>query len=199
MPRFTSRNNGTSPFIWCAAIICAIISIVVIFGGIVVFVGYIIIHPRVPVISVAGAHLDFLKYDIVGVMQTQITIVIRSENDNAKAHALFDETEFALSYEGKTIAYLRQSEFEVGKERSVDYHYVVQSYPIPLSPTMMEAIDFAVKKDVITFELKGGSKTRWRVGPLGSVKFECNLSCELRFRPSDHSYIPSPCTSSHKH
>ncbi|CAA7033813.1 unnamed protein product [Microthlaspi erraticum] len=197
MPRLTSRH-GTSPFIWCAAIICAIISIVVIFGGIVVFVGYMVIHPRVPIISVDGAHLDLLKYDIVGVMQTQLTIVIRAENDNAKAHALFDKTEFKLIYEGKTIAYLRQDEFEVDKERSVLSNYLVQSYPIPLNPTMMEAIDFAVKQDVITFQLKGGSKARWRVGPLGSVRFECNLSCELRFRPSDHSYISSPCTSAHK-
>nr|AAV68887.1 hypothetical protein AT5G45320 [Arabidopsis thaliana] len=61
MPRLTSRH-GTSPFIWCAAIICAIISIVVIVGGIIVFVGYLVIHPRVPIISVADAHLDFLKY-----------------------------------------------------------------------------------------------------------------------------------------
>ncbi|ESQ39657.1 hypothetical protein EUTSA_v10001032mg [Eutrema salsugineum] len=198
MPRLTSRH-GTSPFIWCAAIICAIISIVVIFGGIVVFVGYMVIHPRVPIISVTDAHLDFLKYDIVGVMQTQLTIIIRSENDNAKAHALFDDTVFALSYEGKTIAYLKQDEFEVDKERSMYAHFLVQSSPIPLNPTMMQAIDYAIKQDVITFELKGGSKTRWRVGPLGSVKFECNLSCELRFRPSDHSYIPSPCTSAHKH
>ncbi|KAL1212246.1 NDR1/HIN1-like protein 12 [Cardamine amara subsp. amara] len=197
MPRLTSRH-GTSPFIWCAAIICALISIVVIFGGIVVFVGYMVIHPRVPILSVADAHLDLLKYDIVGVMQTQLTIVIRAENDNAKANALFDENEFKLSYEGKPIAILKADRFEVDKERSIYNHYLVQSYPIPLSPTMMQAIDFAVKQDVITFELKGGSKTRWRVGPLGSVKFECNLSCELRFRPSDHIYIPSPCTSAHK-
>lgn len=120
-------------------------------------------------------------------MQTQITIVIRAENDNGKAHALFDETNFKLSYEGRTIAYLKQGEFEVGKEKSMDSHYVVQSYPIPLSTTMIQATDYAVKQDVITFELKGGSKSRWRVGPLGSVKFECNLSCELRFRPSDRS------------
>lgn len=131
-------------------------------------------------------------------MQTQLTILIRAENDNAKAHALFDKTEFKLIYEGKTIAYLRQDEFEVDKERSVLSNYLVQSYPIPLNPTMMQAIDFAIKQDVITFELKGGSKARWRVGPLGSVRFECNLSCELRFRPSDHSYISSPCTSAHK-
>ncbi|CAN8267446.1 unnamed protein product [Cochlearia groenlandica] len=197
MPRLTSRH-GTSPFIWCAAIICAIISIGVIIGGIVVFVGYMVIHPRVPIISVTSAHLDLLKYDIVGVMQTQISIVIRSENDNAKAHALFDETMFKLSYDGKTIAYLKDSEFEVDKETSRLSHYVVQSYPIPLNPMMMQAIDNAIKQDVITFELEGGSKTRWRVGLLGSFKFECNLRCRLRFRPSDHSYILSPCSSSHK-
>nr|VDD21707.1 unnamed protein product [Brassica oleracea] len=58
-----------------------------------------VIHPRVPIISVEYAHLDLLKYDIVRVMQMQLTIVIRTENDNAKAPALFDETNFKLSYE----------------------------------------------------------------------------------------------------
>ncbi|CAN8246030.1 unnamed protein product [Cochlearia groenlandica] len=198
MPRLASRH-GTSPFIWCAAIICSLITIAVIFGGIVIFVGYMVIHPRVPIISVADAHLDFLKYDVVGVLQMQITVGIRIENDNAKAHALFDDTKFILSYEDKPIAILVASEFEVDKERSLLLQYLVQSYPIPLNPTLMETVDYAIKQDVITFELKGGSKTRWRVGPLGSVKFECNLRCDLRFKPSDHSYIHSPCTSAHKH
>uniref|UniRef100_M4E8H8 Late embryogenesis abundant protein LEA-2 subgroup domain-containing protein n=1 Tax=Brassica campestris TaxID=3711 RepID=M4E8H8_BRACM len=179
MPRLSS-THATSPFIWCAGIICAIISIAVIIGGIVIFVGYMVIHPRVPIISVEYAHLDLLKYDIVGVMQTQLTIVIRAENDNAKAPALFDKTNFKLSYEGKIIAYLKQDEFVVAKEKSVFSHYVVQSSPIPLSTQMKQAIDYAIKQDVIVFELKGGSKARWRVGPIGSVKFECNLSCELR-------------------
>ncbi|KAJ0262716.1 Uncharacterized protein HA466_0032130 [Hirschfeldia incana] len=198
MPRLSS-THATSPFIWCAGIICAIISIAVIIGGVVIFAAYMVIHPRVPIISVESAHLDLFKYDIVGVMQTQLAIVIRAENDNGKAPALFDETNFKLSYEGKIIAYLKLHEFEVAKEKSVSYHYLVQSSPIPMSPSMREAIDYAFKQDVIVFELEGGSKARWRVGPVGSVKFECNLSCELRFRLSDHNYIPSRCTSAHNH
>ncbi|CAH8389436.1 unnamed protein product [Eruca vesicaria subsp. sativa] len=199
MPRLSS-THATSPFIWCAGIICAIISVAVIIGGIVIFAGYMVIHPRVPIISVQHAHLDLLKYDVAGVMQTQLTIVIRAENDNGKAPALFDKTSFKLSYEGKIIAYLKQDEFEVPKENSVLFHYVVQSSPIPLSSSsMVEAIEYAIKQDVIVFELKGGSKARWGVGPVGSVKFECNLNCDLRFRPSDHNYIPSRCSSAHKH
>ena len=61
MTRFSSRHS-TSPFIWCLAIICAIISVAVIIGGIAVFAGYMVIHPRVPILSVEYAHLDLLKY-----------------------------------------------------------------------------------------------------------------------------------------
>ncbi|CAN6969456.1 unnamed protein product [Brassica oleracea var. botrytis] len=104
-----------------------------------------VIHPRVPIISVEYAHLDLLKYDIVRVMQMQLTIVIRTENDIAKAPALFDETNFKLSYEGKIISYLKQDEFDVAKEKSVSSHYVVQSSPIPFSTAMMQDIDYAVK------------------------------------------------------
>ena len=75
----------------------------------------------------------------------QLTIVIRTENDIAKAPALFDETNFKLSYEGKIISYLKQDEFDVAKEKSVSSHYVVQSSPIPFSTAMMQDIDYAVK------------------------------------------------------
>lgn len=128
-------------------------------------------------------------------MQTQLTIAIRAVNNNVKTHALFDKTEFSLIYEGKTIANLTQDEFEVDKKSSVLYNYLVKAYPIQLNQRMMRVIDFAYKEDVITFALKGGSKARWRVGPLGWVQFRCNLSCGLRFRPSDQSYLASACTS----
>ncbi|XP_010536072.1 PREDICTED: uncharacterized protein LOC104811158 [Tarenaya hassleriana] len=198
MPKLASRQ-GTSIFVWCAAIICALISVAVIFGGIAVFVGYLVIHPRIPIISVVNAHLDLLRYDISRVMETQITIIVRAENDNEKAHATFEDTEFHLSFGGKYIAILKAAPFKVGKNSSLDFSYVVQSYPVPLGPTEMQMIDYALKQDVITFDLKGDSRTRWRVGPFGSVRFWCDLNCELNFRPSDHSYLRSPCSSSHKH
>lgn len=62
--RYVARPQGgrTHPLIWCAAIICAVIAVAVIVAGIIVFVSYIIVHPRIPIISVLSASLDTFRY-----------------------------------------------------------------------------------------------------------------------------------------
>ncbi|GAV90721.1 hypothetical protein CFOL_v3_34125 [Cephalotus follicularis] len=96
----SSRRRTTHPLIWCAALICTVISVAVIITGMVVFVGYLVIHPRVPVIGVVDAHLDDISYTEAGLLEIQIVIKIRAENDNEKAHASFSDTSFTLIFDG---------------------------------------------------------------------------------------------------
>ncbi|XP_062147098.1 NDR1/HIN1-like protein 12 [Alnus glutinosa] len=191
-------RKPTNPLIWAAAIICAVIAVVVIVVGIVVFVGYMAIHPRVPFISVTFAHLDTIQYNQAGQLETQVTVVLTAENDNAKAHSSFSDTSFILSFQGLQIAKLVAEPFDVRKNSSTHFNYVVQSSQIPLDPTRMEEVDLSLKQDQITFDLKGSSRARWRVGLVGSVKFVCHLNCQLRFRPSNGTYIRSRCSSKSK-
>lgn len=162
------------------------------------FVGYLVIHPRVPVISVTNAHLDLLRNDLAGLLQTQLTIVVRAQNGNAKAHATFSDISFNLTYQGQDIAVLVADPFEVPKNSSKDLNYVVQSSSIPLTPDQMEEVNESWKQNEIGFDLKGNARTQWRVGPLGSVKFLCHLNCRLKFHPMNGTYIPSRCSSKSK-
>ncbi|XVE99987.1 hypothetical protein REPUB_Repub03eG0247500 [Reevesia pubescens] len=197
--KFTpGHERRTHPLVWCAAIICTILSIAVIITGIVTFIGYLIIHPRVPYVSVIYGHLDRLQIDYAGVLEIQVTIVIRAQNGNEKAHASFTHSGYTLSLNEEDVANLVAPAFEVSKNSSVDFNYVVQSSPIPLGPEQAEDVDVALKKDLITFDLKGGVKVRWRVGRLGSINFLCRLDCELHFHPLNGTYIPSRCTSKAK-
>lgn len=193
--RFKPR---THPLVWLAAIICAILSIAVIITGILVFVGYMIIRPRVPFISVTSAHLDTFRYDQAGLLEVQMAIDIRAENDNAKAHSSFSDTSFVVSFDELQIAKLVAGPFNVRKNSSTVFNYVIPSSQIPLDHARMEMIDSSLKRNEITFDLKGNSRTRWRVGLLGSVKFWCHLSCQLRFH-TNGSYISSRhCSSKSK-
>ncbi|KAL2348762.1 hypothetical protein Fmac_002762 [Flemingia macrophylla] len=192
----THHSSNTNPLIWLLAILCTVIAIGVVIAGIVVFVGYVVIHPRIPVISITNAHLDLLSNDYAGLLQTQLTIIVLTQNGNAKAHATFSDVRFNLSYQGQAIAVLVADNIDVPKNSSKTLHYVVQSNSIPLTPEQMENIDWSWKRDVIGFDVKGSARTRWRIGPLGSVRFWCNLECQLKFHPSNGSYIKhSRCTS----
>lgn len=191
-------GKRTHPLVWMAAIICTVIAVAVIVTGIVAFAGYMVIHPRIPVITIVSAHLDKILYDMAGLLETQVTIVVRAQNGNAKAHASFSDTRFQLSYQGVVIAKLVADPFEVRKNDSMEFYYVVPSSSIPLDPNQMAELDFELKEDLITFDLKGNSRARWRVGLLGSLKFWCHLNCELKFHPSNGTYMNSPCSSKAK-
>ncbi|KAI5593900.1 hypothetical protein POPTR_003G046000v4 [Populus trichocarpa] len=184
---------------WCAAILCALLTTAVIIAGIIVFVGYLVIHPRIPVISVVDAHLLHFSYDGAGILVTQINIVVRSKNDNMKAHASFSNFNLELFFDGIRIAVLSTaSPYEVRKNSSVDFNYDYTSDPIPLNPKQMDDVDAYLKEDEVRFDLKGGARARWKVGVLGSVGFWSHLNCQLHFHPSNGSYISRRCTSKAK-
>lgn len=188
-------QRRTHPLVWLAAIVCTILAIAVIIAGIIVFIGYIAIHPRVPFISVVDAHLDKIQYSLAGLLETQVAIAIKAENDNAKAHSSFSDTRFRLQFQGLEIADLVADPFEVAKNSSQEFHYVVPSSSIPLNPEQMEDVDLALKQNQISFDLKGSSRARWKVGMFGSVKFMCHLNCQLKFHPLTGDYIKSHCSS----
>ncbi|TYG58097.1 hypothetical protein ES288_D08G195400v1 [Gossypium darwinii] len=194
----TSRERATNPLVWCGAIICTIFTIAVSLGGIVTFIGYLVIHPRVPYVSVMDAHLDHIQIYYEGILEIQVTILIRAQNGNEKTHASFSDSSYSLSLNREVVAQLVAPPFEVGKNSSVDFNYVVPSSPIPLRPDQVEDVDTGLKKDLIIFDLKGSSRVRWRIGSLGSVRYLCRLDCQLRFHPLNGTYIPSRYSSKAK-
>lgn len=168
-----------------------------IIAGIAVFVGYIVIRPKVPQMSVTSAQLDRLDYDQAGILTVKITIFIKAENDNAKAHASFHETKFLLGFHGVKIAQLRADPIEVPKNNSIELKYEVESIPIPLEPEEQNNVFLSLSQNLIVFELKGTTRTRWRVGLLGSVKFWLHLDCLLRF-PKIGDVIYPRCSTKSK-
>ncbi|XP_071721654.1 uncharacterized protein [Rutidosis leptorrhynchoides] len=179
--RLTTNPRRTNAFVWCVATICTIISIAVIILGVTVVVGYIVIHPRVPIISVVGAYLNDFLYDGVGHLQVHMIIRIKAQNDNQKAHASFSSSRFTLKFDERKIAYLENRAFDVQKNFSVDFDYPVTSSVIPLNAEQMELVDTSLRDDRVSFELEGSVGARWKVGPLGSFKFDLNLNCVLNF------------------
>ncbi|KAF7127211.1 hypothetical protein RHSIM_Rhsim11G0038300 [Rhododendron simsii] len=192
------HRRGTNPLIWLVAIICTVIAIAVIIAGIALFIGYIAIQPKVPFISVTYTHLDVFDYDLSGLLTTQVTIVMKWENDNTRAHASFYDANFILGFHGTQIAKLVAEPFDVRKNSSLELAYTVTSTPIPLTREQMMIADMSLKQDLVMFELRGTARTRWRVGLLGPVKFWLHLDCKLHFIPSSFNSTGLYCSSRSK-
>ncbi|KAL3498081.1 hypothetical protein ACH5RR_040813 [Cinchona calisaya] len=183
MPKPVRDPGGrTNPLILCALLLCTLLTVAVIITGIIVFVGYLAIRPKVPQMSVTSAQLDRLDYDQAGVLTVKITIFLKAENDNAKARASFYVTRFLLGFHGVRVAELHADPIDVSKNNSIVLKYEVESSPIPLDPEAQNNVYMSLSQNLIVFDLKGTTRTRWRVGLLGSVKFWLHLDCHLRFR-----------------
>ncbi|KAL7150573.1 hypothetical protein ABFS83_05G122100 [Erythranthe nasuta] len=198
MPKpLSGPRDHTNPLIWCAAIICAAAAVAVIIAGAVVFIGYLVIKPSVPQIGVASAALDAVYFDQTSSLTVQVTIVVRAENDNPKARASFSGTTLGLSFRGQKIAYLVAGTFAVAANSTVELNYVPQSTPIPLDPEDVAAVSSSLRQSVMDFELKGTTKTRWRIWLVGSAKFWLHLDCRLHL-PVNGSVVYPRCSSRSK-
>lgn len=197
-PLELGRQRRTNPLVWCFAIVCSLIAITVIIAGIVVFSGYLVIRPKMPLLSVRASRLDRVYYDQARLLAVKLTIVIRAENHNPKAHATFYDTKLLLGYHGVRIAQLEAKSFDVAKNESQELNYVVESSPIVLPPEEQYLTQQSLKRSkMMMFYLKGNSRTMWRVSPLGSVKFAIYMNCELLL-PVNGSVVNSHCsTKSH--
>lgn len=198
MPKPVVRPRPrTNPFIWCIAIICTLLTVAVIITGIAVFIGYIVIKPKVPQIIVTSAQLDRVEYDQAGILTVRVIIFLEAKNENEKAHASFYDTDFALGFEGIKIAYLRSPPIEVKKNSSIVLKFEAESSPITLEPKEQDLIASALSQNFISFYLKGTTRTRWRVGLLGSVKFWLHLDCPLQL-PRNGNVIDPKCSTKSK-
>ncbi|GMQ03831.1 hypothetical protein CsSME_00049481 [Camellia sinensis var. sinensis] len=190
------RVRTTSRFIWFIAILCTIITVSVIIIGITVFIAYIAIRPKVPLISLTYAHLDIFDYsESSSLFTTKLTIKIKFQNDNANAHAHFSDTAFIVGIRGLELTKLVLVPFDVSKNSSVEYAYQIESSPILLSPDKVVLVDLSLKQDYASFELIGTAMTRWRVGSIASVKFRLHLNCQLHFVLSSRDSVGSYCNS----
>ncbi|KAJ9536826.1 hypothetical protein OSB04_029559 [Centaurea solstitialis] len=197
-PPVLGPQRRTNPIIWCLAFICAIIAIIVIIAGIVVFIGYLAIRPKVPILYVHAARLDDIAYDQTGVLAVRLTLIVRAENENQKAHVTYYNTKLILSYHGVPIAQLVADPFDVRKNATQELSYVVESSPIPLDPAEQERTQDALERGrTMSFFLKGSSRTRWRVGPLGSVKFWLHMNCRMLLPINGTRVYPRCTTKSH--
>ncbi|MCD7462041.1 hypothetical protein HAX54_047652 [Datura stramonium] len=187
-------ERRTNPLIWCVAILCTLITLAVIIAVLVVLVGYMIVKPKVPQMSVTSANLDTFAYDMSNLLSIKVSIVINAENDNAKAHASFYETIYTLTFQGVKVAYLRADPFDVPKNSSIPLYYPVESTSIALTPEEGEVAEVSLNQRQVVLDLKGSSRIRWRLGLIGSIKFLLHLNCKLKL-PLDGSTIYPKCST----
>ncbi|KAL3827961.1 hypothetical protein ACJIZ3_016763 [Penstemon smallii] len=188
-------HDHTHPLFKCVVMIASLLAILVIIAGIVVCIGYKTMKPKVPEIIVTRAELDAVDFNHSNLLLTiKVSLVMTAENANLKSRVSFYDTSFSLNFNGHRIAKWAIEPFGINANSSVIVNYISQPRTIHLNAVEGEDLDRSMELNMISVDLKGNSKTRWRLGQFGPIKFGVHLNCQLLL-PVDSTTIFPNCSS----
>ncbi|KAK7320308.1 hypothetical protein VNO77_29662 [Canavalia gladiata] len=94
----------TKPIIWCAAVLCLIFSLVLIFFGIATLILYLAMKPRNPTFDIPNASLNVVYFDSPQYLNGEFTLLANFSNPNRRFHVRFESLKVELFFSDRLIS-----------------------------------------------------------------------------------------------
>jgi hypothetical protein len=190
---------STNICIWLCAISCSIFAIIVILTGLIVLLGFLIFHPRLPSFTVKEATLNTLLLDSSFVLSSQTTILLHIRNPNAKVAVDYESLRFELQFEKHALSNLTFSPFSQQTKNSTDWLFVMAASAVQLQPIEGEHLSYSIQSNSVTYDFVGTVRTKAKFGSITSIRYWLHIKCNLEFNsPSpvnNGSLVSSSCHS----
>ncbi|XP_020216906.1 uncharacterized protein At1g08160 isoform X2 [Cajanus cajan] len=98
------RLQRTKPIIWCAAILCFIFSLVLIFFGIATLIVYLAMKPRNPMFDIPNANLNVVYFDSPQYLNGEFTLLANFSNPNRRIGVRFESLNIELFYSNRLVS-----------------------------------------------------------------------------------------------
>eukprot|EP01018_Ginkgo_biloba_P006245 Gb_30712 [translate_table: standard] len=189
----------TNICVWCSALICSFITILLILLGLAVLVVYLIFHPRLPTFEIVEARLNRISLDPTNyVMNSEIISLAKIANPNHKVDVVYEYINFKLYFHSELIATQLLEPF--GQKRgnwSLNVIDMVSS-DVELSPEDGGILISAASKNNVAYQLKGTFRTQARFGSIAHIPYWFYADCRLAFGiPPNGSLVSQKCRTRH--
>ncbi|KAL9147132.1 hypothetical protein ABFS82_13G154700 [Erythranthe guttata] len=168
----------TKPIVWCAAIICMIISILIIFSGIATLIVFLAVQPRNPAFDAASASLGAITFNPPQSINGDVTIVANISNPNKKLSVRFEYLFVELYFSENLAAsqLLQPFSQKPGESRLVTIH-LLSSLMYPPPSVAME-LQQQEQRNRVAFTVRGTFKVKVK---MGSIRYSYWLhgECQL--------------------
>ena len=136
---------------WMAVILCMLLAIGVLVLGATMLAVYFIYKPQMPYMEVTNAQLLQLDYSPAGgvIRNIQVKFDLLAENTNSKINTSFSSFSIDVNFNGTTLLQLRAETFTVARESSVTLPYSGESRGRRLDPAGMQAMEEAVRSELV--------------------------------------------------
>ncbi|KAI3467614.1 hypothetical protein Pfo_024277 [Paulownia fortunei] len=173
----TSRR--TRPIAWLVAAFCALFWIIIIVGGLIILIVYLVFQPRNPKFDISTATLNAAYLDMGYLLNADVTLLANFTNPNTKVNVDFNYVVLDLYYERNFIATRYIEPFSVMKSESrfADVHMVASQ--VRLSTGLSLELQRQMDDGRVNFEIRGLFRTRSKLGGVFQYSYWLYAHCEI--------------------
>ncbi|TKY57439.1 YLS9 protein [Spatholobus suberectus] len=158
------RLQRTKPIIWCAAVLCFIFSLVLIFFGIATLIFYFAIKPRNPTFDIPNASLNVVYFDSPQYLNGEFTLLANFSNPNRRIGVRFESLTIELFYSDRLISSQTIKPFtQRPRENRLQSVNLISSL-VFLPQDVGVKLQRQVESDRVNYNARGTFKVRFNMG-----------------------------------
>ncbi|KAK6160291.1 hypothetical protein DH2020_003672 [Rehmannia glutinosa] len=172
-------SRRTKPIAWLVAAFCALFWIIIIVGGLIVLIVYLVFQPRNPRFDISSATLNAAYLDMGYLLNADVTLLANFTNPNTKVNVDFNYVVLDLYIDRNSIATRYVAPFSVmkGESRLVDVHLVASQ--VRLSPGLSLELQRQMDNGRVNLEIRGLFRTRSKLGGVFQYSYWLYAHCEI--------------------
>ncbi|CAL9248593.1 unnamed protein product [Arabidopsis halleri] len=178
-PRLLPPSRETNAMTWSAAFCCAIFWVILILGGLIILIVYLVYRPRSPYMDISAANLNAAYLDMGFLLNGDLTILANVTNPSKKSSVEFSYVTFELYYYNTLIASQYIEPFKIPKKTSMFASVHLVSSQVQLQPTQSRELQRQIETGPVLLNLRGTFHARSYFGPLFRYSYWLHTHCSV--------------------
>ncbi|XP_022724995.1 NDR1/HIN1-like protein 6 [Durio zibethinus] len=176
---FLPRDRPTKPLTWFAAAFCIIFWLVIIIGGLIVLIVYLVFRPRSPHFDVNSVSLNAAYLDMRYLLNADLSVLANFTNPNMKVSVDFSYMYLDLYFENSMIAtqYIEPFSAARGLSMIANIHMVTSQVRLSLKETLL--LQKQIENNRVMFTVKGKFRARYNLGGFLKYSYWLHGHCSL--------------------
>ncbi|KAJ7960989.1 Late embryogenesis abundant protein [Quillaja saponaria] len=194
-PILQPHPRRTNPIIWCAAVLCLIFSLILIFFGIATLIIFLSIKPRNPIFDIPNASLNTIYFDSPEYFNGDFTLLVNFSNPNRKIDVRFEYLDIEVFFSNRLISSQAVQPFTQrrGETRLESVHFI--SSLVFLPQDLSVKLQKQVQSNRVNYYLRGTFRVRASLG-LVHISYWLHSRCQIEMTsPPTGVLVARRCTT----
>ncbi|XP_027366045.1 NDR1/HIN1-like protein 13 isoform X3 [Abrus precatorius] len=167
------KEQKSQPLTWLGACLCVIFWLVIIIGGLIVLIVYLVFRPQSPHFDVSGATLNAAYLDLGYLLNADLSLLANFTNPNKKVHVDFSSVMIYLYYGSTLIATQYVEPFSAARRESrlANIRMVTSQVQLPLRET--QRLVKQMEGNGVLLQVNGVFRARSKLGSI--LRYSYNL------------------------